>query len=1181
MTNDHGDILRDLAGVRRRLRTLLALESLGRIVVVVIPSVALTAVLDWWVNFPWLLRAGALAGGILWMALAVWRRVLRPLVAPIPLDQIALRWSAITDVERDEIAGAVEFMDGRGSGSAELWEQLISEASSHGPWQTRRRGLNANRATWSVGSALLLMIATISVSILLPELADVGRSRVFTPWLATEWPRRVRIAPLTGDMTAALGESATPAMSIERGDHPYLRAFIEWGPVGGERRRSPMRRESDGCFRFTFDNVWSPIEYAFVAGDDDTRDRFSRIAVARRPEAEESRLIVQPPDYVGSDAAVVHVLGTEPVTTVRGSRATIEVSPRMAGDSSAPTIGGSVVFDSGDTIELHIAADDSLAEVGEGIQRPILRAAFVVKRGGGFRIRLIDRGGLESQSEVGHELVVKDDEPPTVELLEPAADTEMTLHGALNVVARARDDLGLTALVLSAAVEENKWLTICDLLAEGKSDSPVAAEAVVSVALPVAERSIAWRPRTMEPPLKEGDIVVLAAAAQDGFKRDGLSHDVRRSASRRVRIVSEADLAELLRQSVNVSATRLRGLARDLHASIRESVAVDEGPAVRRAMSDRERDRAAQLSRELRRISEAGAETATQLLDVARRADRNRAARLDVAAQAERLGRSIARLSREQLLDAASTAERASESRRPEEQHAALEESIGAQRQALAEFADFLEALQRWSEFADAGRVIRDLLDRQEELIRQSGALARETLSNSIEELSAAQQNALADLGASQSRLRSESVAAFRGLNELAATLATSDPASATTLIRAAAMAAESAIIENMASASAEIERNRLRGARESQASAADGLRRVLASMEQRIDRELADLSRDVSDLAGAVEKLLRAQEALIEQAHSLPEQSAQPLESPRLADRQRTLAQTAEGVSGRVNGVDHEAMSAKFALLTAAAHMETAGKAFDLGELRAGTQEQENARFQLMDALESLQAMQERIERAMAERAMDAILVALIELRESQSELHRETGTVAARTGSSERLSRVESIRVKALASRQAELAAPLERITERITESIVFRAVCDRIGEHIRIAARQLASGESHAAMTEQSAVLSHLDRLIAVMEIRPEKRNDRFVEAEQGGGGGGAGEPTRSRPVPPLAELRVLKLLQVDLKARTRALAETLPEPLKRSEEQLREIQRIGDEQRSLYELSSRMVDSAKGD
>lgn len=1181
MSTDHGDILSDLAGVRRRLRTLLALESLGRIVSVVIPSVALFAVLDWWVNFPWMLRAGALVGGIIWMAVAVWRRVIGPLVAPIPLEQIALRWTAMSDVERDEIAGAVEFMDGRGSGSAELWGRLISEASSHGPWQSGKHGLNPRRAAWAVGSALLLTIAMIGMSISLPELAQVGRSRVFLPWLATEWPRRVQIAPLTGDMTAALGESATSAMSVERGDHPYLRAFIEWGPIGGERRRSPMRREADGCFRFTFENIRAPIEYAFVAGDDDTRDRLSRISVARRPEAEESRLVLQPPEYVRSGATVVHVLGTEPVTAVRGSRATIEVSPRRLSAASAPTIGGSVVFDSGETFELHVAEDGSNAANDAGDRQPILRAAFVVESGGGFRIRLIDAGALESQSVVGHELVVKDDEPPTVELLEPAADTEMTLLGTLDVVARARDDFGVTAMELNASVDDREWQPIRNLLPENASDSAIAAGGDGGVATPVAERSIVWRPRTMDPPLTEGAVVELVVTARDGFERAGRRHDACRSASRRVRIVSESDLAELLRQSVSASASRLRGLARDLHTSIRESTAVNEGPAVRRAMTDRERDQAAQLSRELRRISEAGTDTANQLLDVARRADRNRAGRLDVASQAERLGRSIGRLSREQLLDAASSAERASDARLPDEQHTALGESIEAQRQALSEFTEFLDAMQRWDEFADAGRVIRDMLDRQEELIRQGGALARETVTGSIEELTAAQQRALVDLGASQSRLRSESASAFRGMTDLAAALATSDPASATTLTRAAATAAEATIIENMAAASAEIERNRLRGARESQVSAADGLRRVLAAMEERVDRELADLSRDASDLAAAVEKLLRAQETLIEQAHSLPEESAQPLESPRLADRQRTLARNAEGVSGRVNGVEHEALSAKFALLTAAAHMATAGGAFDLGELRAGTEAQEQAREQLVDALESLQTMQQRIERAMAERSMDAILVALTELREGQSEIHRETETMAARNGTDRRISRVESIRIKTLATRQAELASPLEGITERLTGSIVFRAVCDRIETHIGIAAQRLASGEPAAAVAEQSAVLMHLDRLIAVLEIRPEKRNDRFVDAEQSGGGGGAGEPTKSRPVPPLAELRVLKLMQVDLKDRTRALAEKLPEPLRRSEEQLREIERIGDEQRSIYELSSRMVESAKGD
>ena len=68
--------------------------------------------------------------------------------------------------------------------------------------------------------------------------------------------------------------------------------------------------------------------------------------------------------------------------------------------------------------------------------------------------------------------------------------------------------------------------------------------------------------------------------------------------------------------------------------------------------------------------------------------------------------------------------------------------------------------------------------------------------------------------------------------------------------------------------------------------------------------------------------------------------------------------------------------------------------------------------------------------------------------------------------------------------------------------------------------------------------------------------------------------------SKPVPPLAELKVLRMLQVELNERTRRLSADLPGELGRSEGQLGEIEKLGEEQREIQEMSSKIVQGQKG-
>ncbi|MBK8267695.1 MAG: hypothetical protein IPK83_05065 [Planctomycetes bacterium] len=706
MNDRQHDILKRLASVRRRVRLLLAAEGAAILFVMALACGVSFALLDWWVDFPGLIRVLVLAVGCGLGAGWCWRRVVRPLVATIPLDQLALRLGIMNPEERDELAGAVSFLDGHGSGSTKIWERVVATTSQHAAEKSWGRGLNPRRSARSVGAAVVLFGGVAWTAHVLPELAEIGRSRLLAPWVSVEWPRRVQIIPETRDVTAAFGESVTLAMHVSRGDDPFLRAYVEWGPAGGEMRKSLMQREADGTFQFAIEDVRVPLEYSYSAGDDNTKQRPFHISVARRPETDSARIAIRPPPYARGASTIMHELTGAPVSVVRGSHARVEVQVRH-GDSAVRE--GSIRF---------AGSDETIALIPMAGRESELTAEFEVADGGSFEIGLIDADGLESRTRQMYELVVKEDELPAVEILSPTDDIDMTPRGVVEVSVRGRDDFGLASLLVYAGVDEDPLEPAFDLLPvedEGRKAEPAIRE---------TKRSIQWRLGFMEPRVAPGNVIEYAAEAGDLFELDGVRHEAVRSATRRIHIVSESQFAESLRASLSAATAQLRRLASEMRTVRSDTARLNEGPLVRRSMGNREREQASRLAREMRRIAKAGKETSRQLEEIASRADENRVSRLDVALQAKRLGRRIRSMAKESIREAGSALSRASESERFEQQGEALSKALAEEDSVLADMMEMLDSLERWNDFADMARLIRELLDRQEDLERVCARLA-------------------------------------------------------------------------------------------------------------------------------------------------------------------------------------------------------------------------------------------------------------------------------------------------------------------------------------------------------------------------------------------------------------------------------------------------------------------------
>jgi len=754
-----------------------------------------------------------------------------------------------------------------------------------------------------------------------------------------------------------------------------------------------MRRDAEGIYRYVMEDLRRPAKYAFAAGDDDTLDRPFAIEVFRRPAVASARLVLEPPDYArgppssGRPVRTIQSLDDAPVVAVAGSHARLEVVPnhplRAAGALNDTATGskprGNLVrFDDGRQMTLRPA--DAAASK--------LVAEFFVSKGGAFEIRLVDARGLESAGGRRYQLVVREDQGPKVVLTAPTGDVELTPRGVLNVGVRATDDFGIESLRLLAGLNGEAPTDVTDLLAERREGDGKASEGAApggfaaNVQLEYAWRLSRWRRADGPVPIKPCDVIEFVVEARDGFRLNGRGHEPARSSVGRIRIVSATELAELLRQALLDARRPLRPLFARLRAVREATASLDQGPAAAKPLTDQQREDAGDLARQLERLAGLGRQAAGRFDRVWDRAEMNRASHTDVAIQAGRLARLLLRLSEEDMKQAASRLSGAAESDAPGGQHEKLAESLRSQDRLIAAMDRLLAELERWNQFADVVRQARGLLDRQETLSRDVGRLGRTLGGQGMSQLEASGRSALEQAFALQSQLKADADAVVRNAGQLAATLRAADRAAAEALLRAVEAFGAAGVGDEMEQAAGEIRRNRMNRAGQHQQRAAAGLRTMLAALEEKPDRELADLSRELGDILARLERLIRAQQGVIKRTMAMQG------ETGALIDRQRSVLKTAKAIEASIKPKASEAIAAKAEMTEAAARMGTAIERLERKKSDLAERAERQALVSLEKARALLQTLGRRTERLMAERSLAAILEALVRLRESQSVL-------------------------------------------------------------------------------------------------------------------------------------------------------------------------------------------------
>lgn len=1149
-----------VAALRSRIRRALVVERSAQAVAFGIAAVACAALVDWLLRLPPPARAAELAallgGGVAW----AWFRVIPALRFRPPLVEVALRLERGAPEAVGRLATGTEIeatasMDGAHGGDpgstalaalavARAGELAAAAAPSRVDRGPARRALTL--AALAAAAAALALLSTTT--------ARTALLRLVTPYSDVQWPARTMVEPAMASTVHPRGAALALRARAVRGDPARMRVEAEYRLLragAGEWRTVTLTAQPDGTFERLVDSDADAAEVVFRTEDMETLPITVRLLPP--PSVASATVRIEPPAYLrGTVDAREADLGdgtdrraTLSPPVLAGSRVTLVA--RMEGTAPPPV-----------EPEARSAWLSRTVTLGDAPTGPVDLA--VVPGDGGTSTWTIEweaagRGVLELRPEgaegiaaserIAFEVPTVEDAPPVVAIVRPEADESVTTAAVPDLVAEARDDLGVTRTWMEVAVVRDGTERRAGDDIQGPTGTACRLEHRLSIAATGAQ---------------PGDSVVCTARAVDAFERAGAPRAPVSGTPRVFRVISATELAEQVRSRLGQMREAADRLRDEQRATVRSMESLAEAAT--------EQDRAQAAGRQARMADRIGS-FERSLADLSARLERNGAGEdglRESLDEASRLARS-----------AGTDAQRATEAAKEAERAA---EAASAARTAEASLSDLAASLARDRETAELSRRI----DRLAERIDAARKDTQEAASRSVgKQRSQLPEDVRAQLDRAAQDQR-EAAAEARELSEDLSRRADEaerdgarEPGTAEALRAAQEEADKGGLARQLEQAAQQTAENQMQSAQRSQAQARQAVERMQEAMRSQRRRRAAELERRIAESIDAIRALLAGTER-----RSLPLQRLEPGDADgasREAAEVLGLSRNAGGVAEAVAAPGGE--MARTASLVARGAEQLDGCAVSLRAVPAGLPAArgslEDARTSFQEALAAAEKAKSDAERAAEDRRRE-------ELRDAYSKvLDRQRGARAATEGilpaPGASLGRRAFVESRRLAADQQQVGAMLRELRERadIAGSELYSASNEELLAASASAERELGEpAPSARTVLAQREVESGIAAVMEALADPPEPE-DPFAEApRKDGGQGGGGQQQQQKGqgrVPPIAELRLLRTMAQRVLDDTSAAA-TLPE-----QDRPAYLERVAQRQARILDLGERWSKAMK--
>ncbi|RMH28274.1 MAG: hypothetical protein D6693_04055 [Planctomycetota bacterium] len=1170
---------RALIALAQRARAALVAQRAARGVAVALAIVTVLVAADVFLRLPAGLRVAHLILGAGAAGWAVWRRLIPAWrLRPDPAV-VALRVERLHPEIAGLLASGIEFAEGSGRSrpSSQFEAALARAVARRAGAEFSREDLRGALRLAPLGHALLTLalvaIAGGSIALARPELARIGLTRALAPWSGAEWPKRTMVADVTGIEVHARG-SAIPIRAAlvrstrepERTDVTVEHRAIRDGAAGPTRSEllTWQRRVTDtpaGARGELFERLIEvdaeAVEYRLVTLDD--RTGWRRVRLVPPPEVVSARVRIEPPAYASGlarrgDAGPI----TEPTEADLGAgtdeRAIAPPALAGSGVELALTLNKPVPAQPNDAGWLAATFGPDAAAAGltltvDPAEPNRWRLRWRLDDSVRLALSLVDEFGIAGEAEAVFRFPSVADRPASATITKPASDLTVLATAVVEVEGEGRDDVGLERVWLERQRVRPAGAQAGSPSGPGGALEP-AGEPVrlAEIAAAGARRAVARATIDLAPlGLTPGDQVWLTARAQDVFASAGAPRPASVSAVRVLRVITEDEFIAEVRgelSAIRQSAIRL----------FEEQAQLRELSPDRRAGAEAQR-RQGQITDRLQRLDQAVERAQRRVRDNAL-GDR---ALENVLDDAGRL-----------LRDAGEWSGRASDrqARADLEREGPIDKEAerqvdDAQRRVQDELANLAELLDTGQDAWVARRRLESLLEDQRALAERTAQAGRQTAGKPVEALTEQERSELDAIVDRQNELAQQAEELARDLKDRAREMEESDPAAAAGMRQAARRARESDTAQTMRQAARNAQQNQTADAGRRQEQAAQDLEQMLEDMDH------AERSRE-EVLRRVIASLIESLDALIAQQERALAALAAAEEAGDLAGLDRgmiRLNQNTLGVLDQASGAGRE-LAPVADLIGRAVEAQTRA-ILALRAEPADAPEARDGETQSLELLTEARARAEELDRQMQERQQDRarreLRRAYREALERQVEL-RESAGALAEVADPDRRQRLE---IRRLAAEERDLAASLRDLrdkTEDIAQAAVFDYTHDRLDTATGRAAEALDAGDAGSALAPADTAIALLQGLVEA--LREEPPGERDFSENAGGGGSGAGGQGQPQPlIPPIAELRLLRQIQIDLARRTRRAADAGADA--------DEARALGDEQAELGELGADLI------
>ncbi len=1148
-------VLERLERIRVRARRLLLTHGVLVFIAVLLGGVLSLCLLDYLLWFPGAFRLGFLVTLVVVATRLILKRLLPPLTAQFVLLDVATKIEQRFPEFDDRLTSSVSFLTHEHDINDELHQKLVARTEDIAARLPLEDAITTRPLRRVFITALVpLLLAALAVG-LRPDLCGLGLRRLVVPLAEIDWPKRVTIEPVSTEVVVANAESVVLSMEVTRGADRTDRAVLYVRRRGAAAERLPMRQEGPTRYAATITAVTEDLTFWFEAGDDSTQRHPGHVSVVARPVVQNLRLELEPPSYVQPAKRRALPLGQTAIDMITGS--TLHFAFRSSKPLSTSPAGATVMSSDGSTTLATVDEDDDQKWA----------AALTPTVDQTYSIALLDRSGFENVPRPSVTVRLTPDAAPVVELLSPTQVLQCTPNATVHLRARVRDDLGLARIGLSTVINDSGtagWTDITTWTPESRVDRGSATEL-----------NYAWSIATMS--TAPGDIVRYAMVAEDNrvaadSSAQGRSHLMS------LEITSPELLAARIADELHQLATQLRGLGQRQQllvtrtADLAADLALAEVTDIETTLLDtgtRQRGLAKQLG-SVRRKAENLVDRLTDNIITGTQAN------LQTARFVEQLHEHIEPPAR-------AAAERLHAARADTDDEATLRadvaEALELERAAAAAIAALLEELAVWDDYNSVMVHLRELIDEQQDVSRDTALLQGHTLGQSVDELDDDLRAELQRTAQAQETISTTIDRAVAELRRLRRELIQDRPDEARSLQDAERQLESRQAATLSRDATEAIRQNQTGQAQQHQTALERLLSETIGELERTEARQLAELTKELNRLEDILEALHAQQSALREDTNAASDAGTGLV---TLAARQRTLHGSAQQATQALSALpDSEEGTQQ--VRVAAGHMEQATNALYDEDGPRATAAQETSLTWLARALAWLEQRRDDADKQMEMAQLNATRQALKAARRRQLDLNAATAAVVERVAETGRAARKDTRRARRQAAEQESIRNELVPLLDRLAEAPVYRWVMERILKAMAESQHMLRNSELEAPLTAtQHRVIALIDRLIDAIDQVQKMAREQFAAAANGGGGSGSGggpQAGGAQPVPTIAELLVLKAMQEDLRQQTADVHDRV-NGRTADEAQLREIERLGHEQAELKQLTIELTAKARG-